>query len=235
MATLRVIRVNLDSPPLAAKMRDGQLPGYEPAATELVANRLERQVEWVFRPWVEMIPSLLAGDGDAVWCGQGINEARSQIVDFTYPYAIFDETILVREGSGISSAAQLAGRRVGAITASTNMALAETFDGAELVGFDGVGDDVFGEMVEALRAGSVDAVVDDDVVTLPLEADPDFEVAFTVATGNRWGVAVAKDRPGLRDELSAAIRATIADGTLAEVWERWLRDLPFPGRLTHGI
>ena len=233
---LRVIRVNLDGPPLASTIQaDGTIPGYEPAATALVAERLGREIEWVLRPWAEMVPTLLAGGGDAIWCGQGINEARSRIVDFTYPYAIFDETVLVRAGSGIASASQLAGRRVAAITESTNMALAETFEGAEPVAFEGTGDDVFGEMVEALRAGSVDAVVDDDVVTVPLGADPDFEVAFTVATGNRWGVAVDKRRPELRDELSEAIRATIADGSLARVWARWLTELPFPDRLTHGL
>ena len=100
--------------------------------------------------------------------------------------------------------------------------------------FEGTGDDVFGEMVGALRAGSVDAVVDDDVVTVPLGADPDFEVAFTVATGNRWGVAVDKRRPELRDELSAAIRAASPTGAWPCVGG-WLTELPFPDRLTHGL
>lgn len=236
MAPLRVIRVNLDSPPLASTIKpDGTVPGYEPAVTQLVAERLAREVTWVVRPWAEMVPSLLAGEGDVVWCGQGINEARSRIVDFTYPYAIFDETVLVRAGSGIGSPEQLRGLRVAAITASTNMALAESFDGVELVAFDGDSDDIFGEMLDALRAEEVDAVVDDDVVTVPMGADPDFEVAFTVPTGNRWGVAVDKGRPELRDEISRAIKASVTDGSLAAAWSRWLPDLAFPELLTSGI
>ena len=236
MRAVRVIRVNLDSPPLASTIRaDGQIPGYEPAATEHVAERLGLEIEWIFRPWVEMVPALLAGDGDVVWCGQGVTEERRQKVDFTHPYAIFDETVLARSGSGIVDPIGLANRRVAAITASTNMALAETFDGAELVAFDGDGEDVFGEMVEALRSGEVDAVVDDDVVTVPLGSDPDFEVAFTVATANRWAVAVAKDQVAFRDELSEAIRGVIADGSLAGIWAEWIPDLPFPKQLTHGL
>ena len=232
MDRLRVIRVDGESPPLASMMHeDGSIPGYEPAATELVAGRLGREVEWVFRPWVEMVPTLLAGGGDVVWCGQGITTERSRHVDFTYPYAIFDETILVRAGSGITAAADLRGRRVAAITNSTNMALAETFHGADLVAFDGSSDDILGEMLEALRAEAVDAVVDDDVVTVPLGDDPDFEVAFTVETSNRWAVSVSKERPELRAELDAAIKGVIADDSLAEVWSKWLGHLPFPGRL----
>jgi polar amino acid transport system substrate-binding protein len=233
---LRVIRVNLESPPLASTMReDGTIPGYEPAAIQLVAERMGREVEWVFRPWASMVPTLLAGGGDVVWCGQGVTEGRSRLVDFTHPYAIFDETVLVRAGAGIRAPEELAGLRVAAIANSTNMALAETFEGAELVAFDGSGDDVFGDMLAALRASEVDAVVDDDVVTVPLDSDPDFEVAFTVETGNRWAVGVAKDRPDVRDAVDAAIRDVIADGSLAEVWAAWLTDLPFPDRLTHGL
>jgi polar amino acid transport system substrate-binding protein len=231
-----VIRVNIDCPPLASALReDGTIPGYEPAAIELVAERMGREVEWVIRPWAQMVPTLQAGDGDVIWCGQGVTEDRSRLVDFTYPYAIFDETVLVRAGAGIRTAEGLEGRRVAAIANSTNMALAETFAGAELVAFDGSGDDVFGDMLAALRAGEGDAVVDDDVVTVPLDSDPAFEVAFTVRTGNRWAVGVAKDRPELRAEVDAAIRGVIADGSLAEVWSAWLPDLPFPHGLTHGL
>jgi polar amino acid transport system substrate-binding protein len=225
---LRVITGDADAPPLLLKMRGGRREGYEPEATELVAGELGRPVEWVFRSWSEMVPTLLAGDGDAIWNGQGITEQRSAIVDFTRPYAIFDESVLVRSDSHVAGPDDLDGLRVAAIGGSTNMALAETFPGAVLVAFDGATDDVFGEMVAALRAGDVDAVVDDDVVTVPLDEDPELKVPFTVPTRNGWGVAVSKERPDLRDELDAALGAVIADGRLAEVWRRWIPGLPFP-------
>ena len=108
------------------------------------------------------------------------------------------------------------------------MTLAETFEGAELVPFGGESDDVFGEMIEALRAGEVDGVVDDDVAFLVLAEDPDFEIAFTVPTRNEWGVAVSKSRAETRDELDGALGEVIQDGRLAACWERWLPGLSFP-------
>jgi polar amino acid transport system substrate-binding protein len=233
--SLRIVSVNLDCPPLAMRERGGRRLGYEPAMMEHVAERLGRPIEWVFRPWAELVPTLLDGGGDAVCSGQGINAARSKVVDFTHPYAIFDETVLVREGAGVGGLGDLDGMRVGAIAESTNMALAETFPGAIRVPFDGSGEDVFGEMIEALRRGDVDAIVDDDVVTIPVGDEPEFEVAFTVASQNRWGISVSKDSPALRDQLSGAIRAAIEDGALARIWEQWIEDLPFPRGLTHGI
>ena len=101
------------------------------------------------------------------------------------------------------------GRRVGAIAGSTNLALAETFEGARGVPFDGVTDDVFGDMLRALQTGEVDAVVDDDVAFLWIELD--IRVAFTIATRNRWGCAL---RSGRRPATKRALDDAIAQADL---------------------
>ena len=149
-------------------------------------------------------------------------------MDFTRPYAVFNESVLVRAGSGIASPEGLRGLRVGAIAGSTNMALTETFAGAEPVPFSGASDDVFGEMLAALRSGEVDAVVDDDVALIPVADDPDLEIAFTAETRNRWGIAVGKSEPALRGELNQALEGLDADGELAAIWSRWMPSLPYP-------
>jgi polar amino acid transport system substrate-binding protein len=225
---LRLVCIDADAMPLFGKSRDGIRPGYEPAAAALVAETLGRSLEWVFKPWIEMVEAVDAGEGDAIWCGQGITEERLRRVDFTRPYAVFDESLLVRAGSGIGSPQQLTGKRIAAIAGSTNMALAETFVGAELVPFGGESDDVFGEMLDALRADEIDGVVDDDVAFLALADDPAFEIAFTVPTRNEWGVAVSKARPETRDELDRALAEVIGDGRLEACWESWLPGLPYP-------
>ncbi len=228
MTTLRLICIDADAMPLFGKSRAGVRDGYEPAAAAAVADGLGRPLEWVLRPWVEMVPALDAGDGDAIWCGQGITDERRRRVDFTRPYAVFDESLLVRAGADIASPADLAGRRIAAIAGSTNMALAETFEGAVPVAFGGESDDVLGEMVDALRAGDVDGLVDDDVALLALGDDPGFEVAFTVPSRNHWGVAVSKARPDLHETLDGALGEAIADGRIAACWERWLPELEYP-------
>jgi polar amino acid transport system substrate-binding protein len=227
-APLRLICVDLEAPPLFGKAVQGQREGYEPAVGELIAGQLGRELTWVIRPWAEMIPAVQAGEGDAILCGQGIIPSRLEQVDFTRPYAIFDESVLVRAGSGISTAAELAGRRVAAIDDSANMRLAQTFDGAVTVPFGGSTDDVFGDMIAALRNGEVDAVVDDDVALVPVAGDPDFQVAFTVHTRNPWGIAVAKHRPGTLRALDRGLAAVIASGALAQAWRTWMPTLSYP-------
>ena len=226
---LRLACIDSEALPLFAKSPNGiDRSGYEPDAAVAIAARIGARVEWVMLPWEEMIPAVRRGDADAVWCGQGETAERAALVDFTRPYAVFNESLVVRADDPARSAAELAGYRIGAIAHSTNMKLAETFPGVELVSF-GASDDVFGDMIEATRSGSIDGFVDDDVVMVPLAAeDPDFVEAFTVQTGNRWGVGVAPGNEALRAELNAALEAAVADGELERIWQRWMPLLPFP-------
>ncbi|GAA1648088.1 amino acid ABC transporter substrate-binding protein [Mycolicibacterium murale] len=228
--TLRLACVNLAAPPLFDKAdAHGIRRGYEPSAADTVAARMGRTVEWVITTWDDMIPAVNEGRADAVWCGQGITEARAALVDFTNPYAVFDESALVRADSSVCAPEDLAGLRVGAIAVSTNMTLVQTFPEVIPVPFGGSAD-VFGDMIGALRRGEVDAIVDDDVALVPVGDEPDLKVAFTVATRNRWGIGVAKGNTGLLDALNDALAAVIADGSLEQVWKQWMPDLVFPLR-----
>lgn len=227
---LRLACLDAEAPPLFSLWTpESGRQGYEPGVAEALGVELNRPIEWVRVPWVDMIPAVQRGDADAVLCGQGITAERQEQVDFTRPYAIFHEGVLVRRGSGIRAAEDLVGRKVAAIENSTNMALAQTFTGAEPIAFGAGSDDVYADMLAALLAGEVDAVVDDDVVFVPLGAThPDYELAFTVQTGNRWGIAVAKDRPGILAEIDGALERLIESGRLQKVWEEWLPTLDYP-------
>lgn len=229
IAPLRLACIDSEAPPLFHRATSARVRrGYEPAVGSLLAAELGRPLEWVYVPWAEMIPTVRGGSADAVLCGQGVTDERAELVDFTRPYAIFHESVLVRADDPVAGPDDLAGRRVAAIAGSTNMALARTFPGIEPVAFDGGSADVFGDMLTALRSGSVDAVVDDDVVFVPLDDDPAYRLAFTVETANRWALGVAKDRPDTLAALDDALARIIADGRLSEAWSVWLPSLPYP-------
>jgi ABC-type amino acid transport substrate-binding protein len=227
-SVLRLGCADLDAMPLFGLMgADGRRPGYEPDAAALVAAAIDREVEWSLLAWSDFYPAIADGRVDGVWCGQGITDARRELADFTSPYAVFDESLVVRDDIAATSPDDLAGLRVGAIDGSTNLALAVTFPGADVIPFPGTAD-VFGDMIRALRAGTIDGFVDDDVVMVPLGEEPGLRLAFTVATRNRWGVAVRRGNDGLRSELDAGLAAVTGDGSLRAVWERHMPWLPFP-------
>lgn len=225
---LRLACIDADAPPLFGLTGpDGNRPGFEPTIAELVAAELGCRVEWAIMSWGAMLPAVQAHDVDAVLCGQGVIPSRLEQVDFTRPYGVFHEGVLMRRGETVPGPEAMSGKRVAAISGSANERLALTFRGAEVVPYET--DDVYNDMLAALRAGEVDAVVDDDVVFVPLgDSSPDLELAFVVRTANPWAIGIAKDRPGLHTRIDAALAAVIADGRHRLAWEEWLPTLDYP-------
>ena len=226
--TLTVACADLEARPLFWTEPGGQRRGFEPDVADIIFAAAGLPFEWVFLQWSDFLPSVAQGRTDAVLCGQGIIPERLEVVDFTDPYTVFNESVVMRAGQSVPSPSDLSGKRVAAIADSANMRLARTFTGAILVPFDGASDDVFGDMIGALRSGEVDAVVDDDVALIPLAGAPDIDLAFTVPTRNPWGIGVRKANDDLREQLNRAIAQVKQDGRLAEVWQRWVPELEYP-------
>jgi len=157
---LRLACIDTEAPPLFLKSPDGIVrEGYEPDVARVLAAQMGRELQWAIMPWSQMLPAVQRHEVDAVLCGQGIIASREEQVDFTRPYGVFHEGVLVRSGSGITSPADLVGRKVAAIADSANMALLLSFEGAIPVPFGGDSDDVFAEMLGALDAGEVDRLL----------------------------------------------------------------------------
>lgn len=228
---LRLLCVNLESPPVFSVMSNTQPRiGYEPDVAQAIAHRLRIDVRWEVRAWADMIPALLAGEADAVLCGQGVTAEREALVSFTRPYAIFDEAVLMRAGESVTDETELAGKKVLAISGSTNYRLGESFPDVELIAFEGT-EDVLGDMVRRLGAGEVDAVIDDEVVCHPICESGEFEVAFAKPTANRWAIAVDPGRPNVLAAVDAALADAIASGEIRNSWERWMPQIAWPTAL----
>ncbi len=218
----------LDARPLFWTEPDGSRHGYEPDAAAAVAARLGLELRWRLVGWNDRYPAVERGEADGVWCGVAWTPERAAAMRIGEAYAVFGESLAVRRDAPIGSVADLAGRQIGAIAGSTNMALVRTWPGAIPVAFDGEGDDVFGQMKEATTSGAIDGFVDDAPAFVDLGPDDPLRVALSVATDQRWGCAMAPGADVLGAAVDDAIRACAADGTLAAVWRRWVPSLPCP-------
>jgi len=176
----------------------------------------------------EFYSSIQTGEYDVVWFNQAITPERQQWVDFTRSYGLFDEAVLVRSTSSVSSPADLAGLHVGGLADSTNIALAETWSDVKPVPYPG-SDNVLPEMLAALRSGEIDALIDDELVLLvAAKEDPTLRLAFVVPTQVPFAIGVAQQRPDLLNALNETLENTIVDGTLTKLWAEWIPWKPFP-------
>lgn len=209
-------------------MKGAERSGYEPKLARVLCQRLGLTPVWYNLPMADFYASLMTGNYDVVWFNQAITEERKAKADFTRPYGLFDEAVLVRKESSVISPEDLTGLKVGGLADSTNLELARTFGNAEIVAFPG-SDRVLPQMLEALRKGEIDALIDDELVLLvAAEEDPNLRIAFSVPTRIPFGIAARKGETALVAAIDRVLDELIADGTMAALWEEWIPWKPFP-------
>jgi polar amino acid transport system substrate-binding protein len=224
---LHLVASDFDARPMSY-VTSNTRSGYEPELARAVCARLGLEPIWHNFPMAEFYTSLQTGAYDAIWFNQAITPERQQWVNFSRPYGLFDEAVLVRKESTAKSAADLAGLRVGGLANSTNIALAASFPDVQTVSYPG-SDQVLPEMLAALRSGEIDALIDDELVlVVAAEEDPNLKLAFSVPTRVPFAVGVNKNNPELLTAINATLEDLITDGTMAQLWATWIPWKPFP-------
>ncbi|MGW0821174.1 transporter substrate-binding domain-containing protein [Streptomyces sp. NPDC002845] len=212
---------HLPYPPFQSEI-DGKVQGFDVSLVDLVAEDLGVQQEIVDTPFENFKTGafLNAGQCDLAAAGMTITEERKKNVDFSVPYFDATQAVLAAKDSGISSSADLEGKKVGAQAQTTGEEYA-TSQGLNPVSFESSD-----AVLNGLRTGQVQAVVIDYPVVqgwLKDKANADaFEVADNINTGEEYGFTVKKGNTELLDAVNKAIDEAKADGTYKELYEQWI-------------
>lgn len=232
---LNIVASDFDARPMSYIDETGYRTGYEPELARIVCHRLGLEPVWHNLPMEDFYSSLDTRQNtrknkqyDVVWFNQAITPERQTLVSFTQPYGLFDEAVLVKTSSTVDKPADLSGQQVGGLAGSTNIALVEGFPNAIAVPYPG-SDKVLPEMLAALRAGEIDALIDDELVlVVAAEEDDELRLAFSLPTKAPFAIGVSKSQPELLNKIEEVLAELKADGTLAELWETWIPWKPFP-------
>lgn len=178
--------------------------------------------------------AILNGSIDVIASGMSITPDRLAKVDFSKPYMDASLGIVIPEDENeIKSAEDLKGKVVCAQIGTTGADACQELkdDGvvAEVQVFDN-----FNTCVQALLNGSVDAIINDMPVNQAyMEKQPgNVKIAGEPFVADFYGLAVSKDNPDLLKKINDGLDALIADGTFAELCEKY--DLPLPQTIIDG-
>ena len=134
-----VVGVKTDFPPLGFLDKKGVNRGLDIDIAKALSKELfgnEHAVEFVSVTSENRIPLLIAGNVDVIAGTLTITEERKREVDFSMPYFVTGQTILVRGNSKISKFQDLAGKKVATIRGSTgDVANEEMFPDAQRIKF----------------------------------------------------------------------------------------------------
>lgn len=193
-----------------------ELVGYDIDIVQRIADDLGVRLSVVDTSFegIESGASLTGCDVNA--SSISITPARQQVMAFSLPYLDDDLVLVAEEGSGITSVESAQGQRVGVQAGTTGEAYAREH-GLHAVQFeDG------GMQMEALRAGTVHAVLgNQSVVLYNVKDDPRYRVVEDLPTGEKLGLAVAPDKAQLLSAIDASLYGMEQDGTMDEFRARW--------------
>ena len=151
-------------PPMGYRDENNEIVGFDIDLAKEVANRLG--VELVLQPidWNSKEMELNSGNIDCIWNGMTITDERLDTMFIPKAYIANEQIIIVGDGSGIETKADLEGKIVG-LQAGSSALKALTSDTAT---YESVKDVIeYADNVAAyldLKAGRIDALVVDSIV-----------------------------------------------------------------------
>ncbi|GAB3033663.1 basic amino acid ABC transporter substrate-binding protein [Nocardioides flavus (ex Wang et al. 2016)] len=161
--------------------------------------------------------ALNAAQCDIAASAMTITEERKAALDFSDGYYDSQQSLLVAEGSDIASIDDLDGVKVGVQQGTTGKAYAEeNATGAELVSFPSDA-----EMFQAIKAGQVDALLQDLPVNINHQDQGGFSVVETYSTDESYGLAMKKGNTALVEAVNEQLSEMRDDGTYDEIYNSY--------------
>lgn len=223
----RVLRIGSDTtyPPMeTVDDKTGEIVGFDIDLVNAVCERINCTAEFITTAWDGIFATLAQGEFDMVVSGVSITEERDKIVDFSEPYLVVNQAILMRAEDEDLSLDDLKrpGSKLASQTGTTNAQLAEELVGRENVSLF----DTFSGAVLALQNGDVQGVIIDGTSAAAYEQEfaGELIVGVTGLNADPLGL-VFQEGDDMVDAFNEGLAEIKADGTLdALIAQYWTTD-----------
>ena len=216
--------IDPEYPPFSYLGDDGEYTGFDVEIAKAVCELLGWDYEVVPVDWDNKLIQLDSHECDCIWSGMTILDSMKEAgYVISTPYYDNTQVLVVKEDSGISSSADLAGKVVAVQLGTSGEALLNG-DLADLTA-------TFAELVTCqsflmcfteLEGNAVDAVFVDLPVAAAYTAD---KPALTVLNENlgaeQYGIAFRSGDAELCAKIEAAVAELVANGTYAQIAEKY--------------
>ncbi|MGL5254720.1 MAG: transporter substrate-binding domain-containing protein [Brevinema sp.] len=223
-----VLRVGMELayPPFETKGDDGNPMGVSVDIAKAFGEYLGKEVVIENIAWSGLIPSLQTDKVDMVISSMTITAERSQIIDFSDPYAKSHLAMLVGEKSPVTSVETLnqEGRIVALKQGTTSHIYAQNY-------LSNVTIHTFSSEVAAMTEviqGKADAFMYDQLTIYRNNLDNPgtkmFPLPSTEETVGDWGAAFKKGNTELKDQFNEFLKKFRSEGGFEEITEKYLKE-----------
>lgn len=203
-----------DFPPFES-LENNEIVGIEVDIMNLISEDLGMPVKYEQMDFDSVIPGVQTGKFDVGMSGITVTEDRQKNCDFTDPYFLASQAIVVTADSPITCKADLEGKKISVQTGTT----AEEYcmdNGYEVLSFTANND-----AAAALTTGKVDAWVVDNEVAVALAAQQGLTVLDEAMTSEPYAFAFAKGSDELVSSFNASLKKLMDDGSIQEIFDKY--------------
>ena len=218
--------IDAEYPPFSYLDDNGDYAGFDVEMCKAVCEMNGWDLEIVPVNWDFKLISLDNKEHDCIWSGMTILDTMKEAgYVLSFPYFDSTQVVLTKADAGISTLADLAGKRV-AVQRGTSgdtllqedqAELAATFEGGAAVTMDD-----FTVCVTELAAGGVDAVVIDLPVAQKHQKDnADFVILKETLGSEQYGICFRNGEEELCKKVEDSIMKLVEDGTYMALGEKY--------------
>jgi glutamate/aspartate transport system substrate-binding protein len=223
---------------LSYTLGDGKFAGFHVELCQRVLADIQKaqgiaklDVKYVPVTSQNRIPLVQNGTVD-IECGSTTNNAtRQKDVSFAVTTYVEEVRIAVKANSGISSIAQLANRKVATTTGTTSVQHLRKHERGASINFDEVFGKDHADSFLLLESGRADAFVMDGQIlagNIAKAKNPaDFRIVGEVLSVEPIAIMMRKDDPALKKAVDDRLKAMMASGEMAKLYDKWFMQ-PIP-------
>jgi glutamate/aspartate transport system substrate-binding protein len=223
---------------LAFTLGDGKYAGFHTEMANRIVADLQKKLglpklDVKYQPVTSQnrIPLVQNGTVD-LECGSTTNNAaRQKDVAFAVTTYVEEVRIATKANSGITSIANLNGKKVATTTGTTSVQTLRKHERAGGVNFEEVFGKDHADSFLLLESGRADAFVMDGQIlagNISKSKNPaDFKIVGEVLSVEPIACMMRKDDPAFKAAVDDSIKAQIKDGSLAKLYDKWFMQ-PIP-------
>jgi len=197
----------------------GELVGYDVEVSKAVAEKLGLEVDFQETEWAAIFAGLESNRFDVIGNQVSINEEREEKYSLSDPYSVSPGALVVAsDNTDITGFDGLEGKKAAQSATSNWYELAAGY-GADIEEVEG-----WNESVSLLTSGRIDFTLNDRLTVLDYlatEGDDTIKIVAETDDPSLSAYAVTKDNSALTDAINEALAELSADGTLAEIGEKY--------------
>ncbi|MFE4078240.1 ABC transporter substrate-binding protein [Paenarthrobacter sp. YIM B13468] len=196
--------------------KDGKIVGFDMDIANELAKDLKAELNVVDSSFEAIETGTALTGCDVSISSISITDVRKNVMDFSNPYMDDDLTLVATSSSSISNLDGAKGKKVGVQQATTGAQYAKD------KGIDAQQFEDSGLLVQALKAGTIDAAVgNQSVLGYAIMDDSKLKRVEDYATGEKLGISIKKGNTAMADAVNATLKRITDDGTLKKFETTW--------------